>query len=147
MIMFVGSLEFCRDKQTNEQKEYSNPQLRLCGRGLINCGTLHNISLIYPNTTQHSSIITRLNFIFSINHCDNKMKIIHFACIFRILNVKWMCGKPKFALLIFMACRAIPMIAFRWVRTIYIFLCHLHEYIYVVYVVKEVNWSINGRGA
>ena len=33
VLMFVGSLEFCR--QTNRQNDYSNHQLRLHGRGLI----------------------------------------------------------------------------------------------------------------
>ena len=50
-----------------------------------------------------------------------------------------------------MARRAIPMIAFPWVRTIYIFLCPLVR-VCVVYVLKEVAsflgaWSINERGA
>ena len=58
---------------------------------------------------------------------------------------------------IFMAGRAIPMIAFLWVQTIYnmymytIFLCPLVR-VCVIYVVEEVGsfpgaWSINGCGA
>ena len=53
---------------------------------------------------------------------------------------------------VFMACRAIPMIAFPRVRTIYIYILVSPTRVCVVYVVKEVTSfpgarSINGRGA
>ena len=55
---------------------------------------------------------------------------------------------------VFMARRAIPMIAFPWVRTIYIIIYMFESLarVCVVYVVKEVTSfpgarSINGRGA
>ena len=40
--------------------------------------------------------------------------------------------------ILFMAYRAIPIIAFHGVESIYVYLCHLRERVRIVYVVKEV---------
>ena len=79
---------------------------------------------------------------------------VHVSCMmYNIVTGTCTCLHKNNKILIIMARRAIPMIAFPRVRTIYIYIyvCG-HLRVLVVYVVKEVTSfpgtrSINGRGA